>query len=141
MKFIRGSYILERSDWNVGDDVEVIPNPIFPIYMGYIFPRKAVVVSVEDNIVTVEIHRYTSDLKKIDKYEVEVSLDRGVPIDITNTEFSIYPMDMYGKIKILNRERLRVLNEVSYMSESISVEGLNKILEIINEDLTTVHNC
>ena len=141
MKFRRGMFIYEKSDWVLGEEAEIVQRESFRPWSGYIFPQKAVVTKVTDNYVEVEVSGYMNYISNIRYvYRTKVRTELGVIISSFSNEIEIHPKNLYNVRKRLERERINLGFEVVTSCKNVSTQGFHKIMEIIKDDMNNVHS-
>ena len=141
MKFRRGMFIYEKSDWILGEEAEIVPRESFRPWSGYIFPHKAVVVKVTDDYVEVDVSGYmdyTSHIKYT--YRTKVRTELGVIISSFSNEITIHPKNLYNVRERLYREWIDLGFEVVMKCKNVSMQGFRKIMEIIKDDMNNVNS-
>ena len=143
MKFRRGMFIYEKSDWVLGEDTLIVPRGSFRPWSGYIFPHKAVVVKVTDEYVEVDVSgymNYTSNVKYT--YRTLVQTESGFIKGLSSfsNEIEIHPKNLYNVRERLERERINLGFEVVTNCKNVSTQGFHKIMEIIKDDMNNVHS-
>lgn len=141
MKFRRGMFIYEKSDWVLGEEAEIVQRESFRPWSGYIFPQKAVVVKVTDDYVEVEVSGYRNYSSHVMyTYRTKVRTELGVVISSFSNEIEIHPKNLFNVREKLYREWLDLKSEVVTSCKNVSMQGLSKIMEIIKDDMNNVHS-
>ena len=141
MKFRRGMFIYEKSDWVLGEEAEIVSLKSFTSWSRYKFPDKAVVTKVTDNYVEVEVSGYMNYISNIRYvYLTKVRTELGVVISSFSNEIEIHPKNLFNVREKLYREWLDLKSEVVTSCKNVSMQGLSKIMEIIKDDMNNVHS-
>ena len=141
MKFRRGMFIYEKSDWILGEEAEIVSQKSFIHWSRYKFPDKAVVTKVTDDYVEVEVsgyRNYASNIRYV--YLTKVRTELGVIISSFSNEIEIHPKNLFNVRERLYREWLDLKSEVVTSCNNVSMQGFRKIMEIIKDNMNNVHS-